>query len=58
MNGLSKTILGLTAAIVGFGAMAAWADSAAAVDGRWDASLTVNGAIEESVIIASHAASP
>ena len=44
MKSLSKNILGLTAAIVGFGAIAAWADSAASVDGRWDASLTVNGA--------------
>jgi thiol-disulfide isomerase/thioredoxin len=41
---LSKNILGLAAAIVGFGAVAAWADSAAPIDGRWDASLTVNGA--------------
>src|SRR5580704_9300668 len=41
---LSKNILGLAAAIVGFGAIAAWADSAAPIDGRWDASLTVNGA--------------
>jgi thiol-disulfide isomerase/thioredoxin len=45
---LSKNILGFAAAIVGFGAIAAWADSAASgtasIDGRWDASLTVNGA--------------
>ena len=45
MKSLSKNILGLTAAIVGFGAIAAWADSAASVVGRWDASLTVNGAV-------------
>jgi thiol-disulfide isomerase/thioredoxin len=45
MNALSQNIIGLTAAIVGFGAIAAWADSAAAIDGRWDASLTVNGAV-------------
>jgi len=45
MKGLSKNIIGLAAAIVGFGATAAWADSAAAVDGRWDATLTVNGAV-------------
>jgi thiol-disulfide isomerase/thioredoxin len=45
MKGLSKNIIGLTAAIVGFGATAAWADSAASIDGRWDASLTVNGAV-------------
>jgi|HubBroStandDraft_1064217.scaffolds.fasta_scaffold48281_1 thiol-disulfide isomerase/thioredoxin len=42
MKGLSKNIIGLTAAIVGFGAVAARADSAAAVDGRWDATVTVN----------------
>jgi thiol-disulfide isomerase/thioredoxin len=45
MKSLSKNILGFAAAIVGFGAIAAWADSAASVDGRWDASLTVNGAV-------------
>ncbi len=45
MKGLSKNIFGLTAAIVGFGATAAWADSANLIDGRWDASLTVNGAV-------------
>jgi thiol-disulfide isomerase/thioredoxin len=45
MKGLSKNIIGLTAAIVGLGATAAWADSAAAVDGRWDANITVNGVV-------------
>jgi len=45
MKGLSKTILGFTAAIVGFGATAAWGASAASIDGRWDAQLTVNGAL-------------
>jgi thiol-disulfide isomerase/thioredoxin len=45
MKGLSKTIFGFTAALVGFGATAAWADSAASIDGRWDAQLTVNGAV-------------
>jgi thiol-disulfide isomerase/thioredoxin len=44
MNGLSKNILGLTVAIVGFGATAALADSAASVSGRWDATLIVRGA--------------
>src|ERR1700722_19046551 len=42
MNSLSKSLLGFTAAIVSFGATAL-ADSAAAVDDRWDASITVNG---------------
>jgi thiol-disulfide isomerase/thioredoxin len=45
MKSLSKNILGFAAAIVGFGAIAAWADSAAPIDGRWDASLTTNGAV-------------
>jgi len=45
MKGLSRNIVGLTAAIVGFGATAAWADSATSIDGRWDASLTVNGVV-------------
>jgi thiol-disulfide isomerase/thioredoxin len=45
MKGLSKNIIGLSVAIVGFGATAAWADSANSIDGRWDASLTVNGAV-------------
>ena len=40
-----KSILALTAAFVAFGATAAWADSATSVDGRWDASLTVRGAV-------------
>src|SRR5208282_295115 len=44
MKSLSRNILGLTAVIAGFGATAAWADSAASIDGRWDATLTVNGA--------------
>ncbi len=44
MTTLSKTILGFTAAIAAFGPTAAWADSAASLDGRWDATLTVNGA--------------
>jgi thiol-disulfide isomerase/thioredoxin len=44
MNALSKSILGLTASIVCFGATA-FAESAAAIDGRWDASLTVNGVV-------------
>src|SRR5271156_3264478 len=43
MHSLSKSILGFTAAIAAFGATAAWADSAASIDGRWDATLTVNG---------------
>jgi thiol-disulfide isomerase/thioredoxin len=45
MNALSKRILGLTVAVAGLGATAAWADSAAPIDGRWDASLTVRGAV-------------
>ncbi len=45
MKGLSKNIFGLTAAIAAFGAISAWADSAVSIDGRWDASLTVNGAV-------------
>jgi thiol-disulfide isomerase/thioredoxin len=45
MKGLSKNIFGLTAAIAVFGAISAWADSAASINGRWDASLTVNGAV-------------
>jgi peroxiredoxin len=44
MKSLSKNILGLTAAIAAFSATAAWADSTASIDGRWDATLTVNGA--------------
>jgi thiol-disulfide isomerase/thioredoxin len=44
MTRFSKNILGLTAAIAVFGATAAWADSAASINGRWDATLTVNGA--------------
>jgi thiol-disulfide isomerase/thioredoxin len=40
----SKSILGLAAAIAGFGATTVWADSSKSIDGRWDASLTVNGA--------------
>jgi thiol-disulfide isomerase/thioredoxin len=45
MTRISKTILGFTAAIAAFGATALWADSAASLDGRWDATLTVNGAV-------------
>jgi thiol-disulfide isomerase/thioredoxin len=45
MTSFSKTILGFTAAIAAFGATAAWADSAAQLNGRWDAALTVNGAV-------------
>jgi thiol-disulfide isomerase/thioredoxin len=45
MKVLAQNILGLTAALVSFGAMAAWADSATSMDGRWDASLTVNGTV-------------
>src|SRR3984885_14385209 len=45
MTRVSRTILGLTAVIAAFGATAAWADSAASIDGRWDATLTVNGAV-------------
>jgi peroxiredoxin len=45
MTRLSKSILSLTAAIAGFGATAAWADSAASVNGRWDATLTLNGSV-------------
>jgi thiol-disulfide isomerase/thioredoxin len=44
MKALSRNILGLSAAIAAFGATAAWADSAASIDGRWDATLIVNGA--------------
>jgi thiol-disulfide isomerase/thioredoxin len=44
MTSFSKTILGFTAAIAAFSATVVWADSAASIDGRWDASLTVNGA--------------
>jgi thiol-disulfide isomerase/thioredoxin len=44
MTSFSKTILGFTAAIAAFSATAVWADSTASIDGRWDASLTVNGA--------------
>src|SRR5579859_6222913 len=44
MNGLAKNILGLTAALAAFGATTAWADSAASIDGRWDASLIVRSA--------------
>jgi hypothetical protein len=44
MTSFSKRILGLTAAIAAFGAIAAWADSATSLNGRWDATLTVNGA--------------
>src|ERR1700685_24891 len=45
MTSFSKTILGFAAAIAAFGASAAWADSAGSLDGRWDASLTVRGAV-------------
>jgi thiol-disulfide isomerase/thioredoxin len=45
MTRISKTILGFTAAIAAFGATALWADSATSLDGRWDATLTVNGAV-------------
>jgi peroxiredoxin len=43
MTSLSKHILGFTAAITAFGATAAWADSATTLNGRWDATLTING---------------
>jgi thiol-disulfide isomerase/thioredoxin len=45
MKGLSRNILGLSAAIAAFAASAAWAESAASIDGRWDATLVVNGAV-------------
>src|ERR1700679_3138620 len=45
MTRISKTILGFTAAIAAFGGTALWADSATSLDGRWDATLTVNGAV-------------
>jgi thiol-disulfide isomerase/thioredoxin len=45
MKVLAKNILGFTAAIAAFGATALWADSATSLDGRWDATLTVNGAV-------------
>jgi peroxiredoxin len=45
MTSLSKTILGITAAIAAFGATAAWADSATSLNGRWDATLTVRGTV-------------
>src|ERR1700733_15211946 len=45
MTRVSRTILGLTAVIAAFGATAAWADSAASLNGRWDATLTVRGAV-------------
>jgi peroxiredoxin len=45
MTSLSKTFLGLTVVIAGFGATAASADSATSLNGRWDASLTVRGAV-------------
>src|SRR5580658_4305470 len=45
MTSFSKTILGLTAAIAAFSATADWADSASSINGRWDATLTVNGAV-------------
>jgi thiol-disulfide isomerase/thioredoxin len=45
MKGLARNMISLTAALAGFGAIAAWADSAAAIDGRWDASVTVNGVV-------------
>ncbi len=43
MTRTSKTILGFTASIAAFGATTLWADSATSLDGRWDATLTVNG---------------
>src|ERR1700727_3404105 len=45
MTRISKIILGLAAAIAAFGSSALWSDSAASLDGRWDATLTVNGAV-------------
>jgi peroxiredoxin len=45
MTSLSKSIFSLTTAIAAFGATAAWADSAASIDGRWDATLTINGVV-------------
>ena len=45
MTRTSKTILGFTASIAAFGATALWADSAASLDGRWDATLNINGAV-------------
>jgi thiol-disulfide isomerase/thioredoxin len=49
MKSLSKSILVLIAALAFFGATAAWADSTASgtasITGRWDATLTVNGAV-------------
>src|ERR1700729_2954175 len=45
MTRISKTILGFTAFIAAFGATALWADSAASLDGRWDATLNINGAV-------------
>jgi len=40
---MKHLFLGLTAVVVAFGATACWADSASSIDGRWDASLTING---------------
>ena len=42
---VSRSILGFTAAVVGMGATVCWADSAAPIDGRWDATITVNGVV-------------
>src|SRR5580700_10866341 len=50
MNGFSKRIsfskrlLGLTAVSI-FAASAGWAESASSLAGRWDATVTVNGAV-------------